>query len=143
MSLYKTYQTFLYGYTDEQSEYFDALKNLIEQTYELNGQQKVILIVHSLGGLMTLAMLHKQDQKWKDKYIKLVVSLAGAWGGSTKAIKVFAIGMTNIYSMYTFFSIFNITVNFSSPSQYIIRIILRTIVTYVGITLVISFGFAY
>ncbi|XP_065213421.1 phospholipase A2 group XV-like [Planococcus citri] len=77
---------------NEQSEYFEALKNLIVETYELNGQKPVILIVHSLGGLMTLAMLHKQDQKWKDKYIKLLVSLAGAWGGSTKAVKVFAIG---------------------------------------------------
>lgn len=68
------------------------MKQLVEETYENGDQQRVTLIVHSMGGPMTLVFLQKQDQKWKDKYIEQVVSLAGAWAGSAKAIKVFAIG---------------------------------------------------
>lgn len=41
---------------------------------------------------MTLLFLQAQTQEWKDKYIKSMVTLAGVWGGSVKALKVFAIG---------------------------------------------------
>ncbi|XP_066153500.1 lysosomal phospholipase A and acyltransferase-like isoform X2 [Euwallacea fornicatus] len=33
-----------------------------------------------------------QEQAWKDRYIKRLVALSGAWGGSMKAMKVFAMG---------------------------------------------------
>lgn len=68
------------------------MKKLVEDTYELGGQQRITLLVHSMGGPMTLVFLQKQTTAWKDKYIKQVISLAGAWAGSAKAIKVFAIG---------------------------------------------------
>lgn len=77
---------------DELSEYFENLKNLVEETYAINGNKKVILLVHSLGGLMTLAMLNQQNQNWKDKYVRALISVAGVWGGSVKAVKVYAIG---------------------------------------------------
>lgn len=67
----------------------------------MNGNQKVILIVHSLGGLMSLTMLRNQNQQWKDTYIKMVISLAGAWGGSAKAVKVFAVG-ENIFWIFLY-----------------------------------------
>lgn len=41
---------------------------------------------------MTLTMLNQQTQSWKDKHIRAMISLAGAWGGSAKAVKVYAIG---------------------------------------------------
>lgn len=41
---------------------------------------------------MTLYFLTQQTQAWKDKYIKSMVTLSGVWGGSIKAIKVYAIG---------------------------------------------------
>lgn len=68
------------------------MKQLVEDTYELGGQQRVTLLVHSMGGPMSLVFLQKQSDEWKDTYIERVISLAGAWAGSAKAIKVFAIG---------------------------------------------------
>lgn len=52
----------------------------------------VTLLAHSMGGPMTLIMLQRQSQKWKDKYINTFISLSAVWAGSIKAIKVFAIG---------------------------------------------------
>ncbi|KAL3282550.1 hypothetical protein HHI36_005730 [Cryptolaemus montrouzieri] len=77
---------------NENEEYFNDLKILIEDTYQNNLQQPVILIAHSMGGPMSLQFLNRQTQEWKDKYIKSLVTLSGAWGGSVKAIKVYAIG---------------------------------------------------
>lgn len=68
------------------------MKQLVEETFELGGQQRVTLLVHSMGGPMSLVFLQRQTQAWKDKYIARLISLAGAWAGSAKAIKVFAIG---------------------------------------------------
>lgn len=41
---------------------------------------------------MSLVFLQRQSKDWKEKYIERVISLAGAWAGSAKAVKVFAIG---------------------------------------------------
>ncbi|XP_025836355.1 group XV phospholipase A2 isoform X2 [Agrilus planipennis] len=77
---------------NENQEYFENLKNLIETAYDENGNQSVMLIAHSMGGPMSLQLLSRQKQSWKDKYIKCLITLAGAWGGSVKAVKVYAIG---------------------------------------------------
>jgi len=45
-----------------------------------------------MGGPMTLIMLQRQSQKWKDKYISALITLSAVWAGSVKAVKVFAIG---------------------------------------------------
>lgn len=50
------------------------------------------MVAHSMGGLMSLHFLNMQSQWWKDKYIRSLVALSGVWGGSVKAIKVYAIG---------------------------------------------------
>ncbi|XP_052894493.1 phospholipase A2 group XV-like [Anopheles moucheti] len=76
----------------EHKEYFLALKFLVEQTYTLNHDTPVTFIVHSMGAPMTLHFLQQQTADWKAKYIKRVISLAGAWAGSVKALKVYAIG---------------------------------------------------
>lgn len=68
------------------------MKQLVEESYEMCGQQRVTLLVHSMGGPMSLVFLQRQSKEWKDKYIAQIISLAGAWAGSAKAIKVFAIG---------------------------------------------------
>lgn len=47
-----------------------------------------------MGGPMTLIFLQRQSQKWKDKYINCLITLAAVWGGSVKALKVFAVGMS-------------------------------------------------
>lgn len=68
------------------------LKTLTEETYQQNNNTPVVFIVHSMGGCMTLKFLRAQTQGWKDQYVRALVSLAGAWGGAVKALKVFTVG---------------------------------------------------
>ncbi|XP_076254816.1 lysosomal phospholipase A and acyltransferase-like isoform X1 [Rhynchophorus ferrugineus] len=77
---------------NENQDYFIALKNLIEDTYDKNNNTSVMLVAHSMGGPMSLYFLNQQSQSWKDKYIKRLITLGAVWGGSVKAIKVYAIG---------------------------------------------------
>lgn len=77
---------------NEHEEFFIKLKELVEETYNMNKQTPVTLLAHSMGGPMTLIFLQRQSQKWKDKYINCLITLSGVWGGSVKALKVFAIG---------------------------------------------------
>ncbi|XP_064120034.1 phospholipase A2 group XV-like [Macrobrachium nipponense] len=76
---------------NEHSEYFLKLRRLIEETYQYSGH-RIMLILHSMGAPMMRYFLKHQPQHWKDKHIETVVSLAGAWGGSVKAVKVYAAG---------------------------------------------------
>lgn len=82
-------------FTDENQDYFIKLKSLVEDTYIENGNKSIMLIAHSMGGPMSLYFLNSQTQEWKDRYIKSLVTLSGAWGGSVKAVKVYAIGKTS------------------------------------------------
>lgn len=77
---------------NENTEFFTKLKFLTEETYQQNNNTPVVFIVHSMGGCMTLKFLRAQTQSWKDTHIRALVSLAGAWGGAVKALKVFAVG---------------------------------------------------
>ena len=70
------------SFTDEQSDYFDNVVNLIEDTYEINGGKSVILVSHSMGSTMMLYMLNHKPQDWKNKYIRAHISMAGVWAGS-------------------------------------------------------------
>lgn len=58
----------------------------------MNNNVPVTLVAHSMGGPMTLIMLQRQSQKWKNKYINSFITLSAVWAGSIKAVKVFAIG---------------------------------------------------
>lgn len=81
---------------DENKQWFLDLKVLVEETFEANGKIPVTFIVHSMGAPMSLVFLQQQDNSWKSKYISKVISLAGAWAGSVKAVKVFAIGLIRL-----------------------------------------------
>ncbi|KAG7160321.1 Group XV phospholipase A2-like, partial [Homarus americanus] len=61
---------------NEHQEYFQKLRQLIEETYRYCGQ-KVVLVLHSMGAPMTQYFLNHQPQHWKDKHIESVVALAG------------------------------------------------------------------
>ena len=50
------------------------------------------MIAHSMGCTMTLYFLTKQDKAWKKKHVKSIITLAGPWGGSAKALEVFTVG---------------------------------------------------
>lgn len=79
-------------HTDENAEWFADMKELVEETYAANGNQPITFIVHSMGGPMTLLFLQLQAEEWKDKHVARIIALAGAWGGSVKALKVYAMG---------------------------------------------------
>lgn len=64
----------------------------MEDTYEENQQTPITFITHSMGSPMTLVFLQQQSVQWKEKYVQRQISLAGAWAGSIKALKVFAMG---------------------------------------------------
>ncbi|KAJ9587279.1 hypothetical protein L9F63_019210, partial [Diploptera punctata] len=77
---------------NENGDYFVKLKALIEETYSMNDNTPVLIVAHSMGGPMSLHFLHMQSTSWKQKYIRALVALSGAWGGSVKALKVFLVG---------------------------------------------------
>ena len=73
--------------------YYDDLKSLIEDTYQLAGNKSVTLVVHSMGAPTSLFFLTKVvDQVWKDTYIKAYVTLSGAWRGAAKVMRTMASG---------------------------------------------------
>lgn len=68
--------------------YFDALYQLIEDTYTTNNNTPVSIVVHSMGGPITVYFLaHIAKPDWKASRIKQFISLSGAFGGSVRAIK--------------------------------------------------------
>ena len=74
----------LYGFTDEQAEFFRRLKHLVEDTYELNDGKPVLLFGHSMGGNFAYLFLRQQEYWWKRKYIRGVIFAATPWGGNFK-----------------------------------------------------------
>ncbi|KAM8717314.1 hypothetical protein ACLKA7_004076 [Drosophila subpalustris] len=77
---------------NENKQFFIDLKQLVEDAYEANNRTAVTFITHSMGSPMTLVFLQEQTLEWKTQYVRRQISLAGAWAGSMKAVKVFAMG---------------------------------------------------
>uniref|UniRef100_A0A6G1SLI2 Group XV phospholipase A2 n=1 Tax=Aceria tosichella TaxID=561515 RepID=A0A6G1SLI2_9ACAR len=77
---------------NELAEFFDDLKNLIENHYIMNNYRPVTLICHSMGCLNSLYLLNRQTDNWKEVYVRRLISLAAPWGGSFKAISAMLYG---------------------------------------------------
>lgn len=77
---------------NEHEEYFVQVKKLIEETFLANDGVSSILLTHSMGSPMMLYFLNHQTTAWKQKYIRALMTLAGPWGGTVRALKVFAVG---------------------------------------------------
>jgi len=77
---------------NEHGDYFTKVKELIEETFDRNNETKVVLVCHSMGSIMMHYFLQQQTLAWKEKHIRALVSVAGVWGGTARALKVFAIG---------------------------------------------------
>lgn len=41
---------------------------------------------------MSEILLHQQTQEWKDKYIKSLVTISGAWGGFVNILRTYTNG---------------------------------------------------
>ena len=60
---------------------------LVEEMYKDSDGTPVTLVVHSMGGPVTLYFLtNVVTQEWKDKYINAFIPLSGAWAGATEAL---------------------------------------------------------
>ncbi len=89
----------------EKRGYFHRLKSMIEDMYETNGNTKVTLVVHSMGGLVSLHFLtgfSGINQAWKDKYIHAYVTLSAAWSGGASALQTVISGIHNTHSFLLF-----------------------------------------
>lgn len=73
-------------------DYFVRLKALIEDTYHLNGNKKVMLLSHSMGTPYSLYFLNNQTQDWKDTYLKAWTTISGVYTGAVKAILAYISG---------------------------------------------------
>lgn len=77
---------------DENKDWFERLKLLVEYAYNINGNISVTFVVHSMGGKMMLYFLQQMPQDWKDKYVKQMITLSVPWGGSVQAIQALSVG---------------------------------------------------
>lgn len=77
---------------NELGDYIKSLQALIEDTYYMNYNAKVVIIGHSMGNPMALYLLNHMTKAWKAKFIKSFISLAGVWGGAMKPIRLFISG---------------------------------------------------
>ena len=66
---------------------FFNLKELVEDTYKINGNKKVSLLGHSMGGpFLQYFLATFVDQPWKEKFIDNFIPMAGAFDGSPLAL---------------------------------------------------------
>ncbi|XP_052229436.1 phospholipase A2 group XV-like [Dreissena polymorpha] len=77
---------------NELKGYLTTLQQLIERAYYNNNNQRVYMITHSMGSPVTLYLLNRMTQAWKDKFIMGFISLAGVWGGALKPIRLMITG---------------------------------------------------
>lgn len=74
--------------------FVNGMKNLIQKTYNKSGGQKVNLITHSLGCVVSTYFLNKMTSSWKNKYINLFCPIAPPFLGSTGALESILTGKT-------------------------------------------------
>jgi len=76
---------------------FPRMKNLIEQMYRDNGNQKIACVSLSMGGPYFLSFLNNAvSQAWKDKHIHSWSTWDGAFGGSLAS----TLALTSPKSLY-------------------------------------------
>lgn len=75
------------------NEYFMNIKNKFEEIRIKSGQ-RIVVLGHSLGCVLTNLFLSFQPQQWKDEHIDCFISIAGPYGGSSKALRTIISGET-------------------------------------------------
>ena len=110
----------MYSLTEqlEMNGYYKQFRLLIESTFSNNGNQPVVIIAHSLGGLVSHHFLTKLvSQEWKDKYVAQYITMASVWAGTVKVVHGIVSGETD--GVFPFMTRYKIrTAERSFPSQY-------------------------
>ena len=79
----------------ERNNYYKKLQALVEEMYISSGGKRVSLVVHSMGGPLTLHFLNQLvTEEWKDKYIHAFIPIAGAWSGGNTALQSLVSGLS-------------------------------------------------
>ncbi|KAA0192974.1 hypothetical protein HAZT_HAZT002616 [Hyalella azteca] len=110
---------------NELSDYFSSLKLLTEELRESTGGP-VVFIAHSMGAPLMNYFLNLQTQNWRKQNVECLVSLAGAWGGSVKAIKAMGF-LVLLYLFTTVFDAFSFLIELGLPDAYEMYLDTRTL----------------
>lgn len=71
----------------EQSGHFDKMRDLIEHAVKSNGGKQAVIVAHSMGSLVSLYFITRQNADWRFKYLKGLVTFSAPWEGSITALK--------------------------------------------------------
>ncbi|KAK2146492.1 hypothetical protein LSH36_605g03014 [Paralvinella palmiformis] len=74
--------------------FYDPLRRLVEDTYKKNGNTRVALLAHSMGGLLAHYFVQKQSPQWRKKYIHSLITLNTPWGGVVDMLEAMVSGYT-------------------------------------------------
>ncbi|KAH0481548.1 MAG: uncharacterized protein KVP18_001529 [Porospora cf. gigantea A] len=82
---------------------FSPLKSKLEKLAQIN-DSKVVVVCHSYGcNVLNYFLNTKVDEAWKDSHVDRIVSVAGAYGGSFKAVTSLLNGTVRFFPfMYMF-----------------------------------------
>lgn len=92
-------------YTDElqrHHQYYDKVRELIEDMYNESGNKNVTLVCFSLGCPISYYLLTKYsgvDSTWKNKYINHYITIAGAWDGGVVGLDALISGRSQVVSL--------------------------------------------
>lgn len=75
------------GNVDYRQDLYQKLKLQMEKIRQEN-QKPVLIIAHSLGGLLIHDFLCKQDESWKKYNVQELITINSPWGGSFSALKM-------------------------------------------------------
>jgi len=66
--------------------FYAKVKGLVEATYSNNGDKRVHIISHSLGGPTMLVFLNLQTTEWRSKYIQSFIPIAPPFQGASAQV---------------------------------------------------------
>eukprot|EP00475_Leptophrys_vorax_P021427 TRINITY_DN2916_c0_g1_i1.p1 TRINITY_DN2916_c0_g1~~TRINITY_DN2916_c0_g1_i1.p1 ORF type:complete len:259 (-),score=60.90 TRINITY_DN2916_c0_g1_i1:172-948(-) len=77
---------------DGLGNYFDKLQHLVQETFRINGNQKVIILAHSMGGSITTHFLNLMSAEWRSTHIKAFVPVGSPFGGCSFPVRALISG---------------------------------------------------
>jgi len=72
---------------NEPEGYFNKLKNLIENTFIINNNRKIVVVTHSMGGMYFYKFLDHVGKDFTEKYIDIWVTLSAPFLGTGFVMK--------------------------------------------------------